>query len=1787
MADVLKKQRAQIKGSITRIEKYVITNENNLGIDVNEFVTREIYLQKLYDEYCVIQDKLIQIDESESNDMELVESKYLSTWAKLKVIIQKLSTSNINHMGTNLQQSPVSQNVSTGNQNNTRLPNIKTPIFSGKIEDWQTFFDLFKAVIDNNNSLDDVQKFLYLKGALSGEALHLINDLPLTNSNYGNALNLLSKRYDNKLVVINAHLKGMLDTPPLTKGSGKQLRTFLTHVRQHLNSLKAHNLPVKEWDVLLIFLFTQKLDFQTHRAYELEKNVGLSSTGLPTVDEFLDFLEKRCVAFENVEMESFRAANSGTKEKYIKPSLFSQDSTNNSSNHEVKLKCVFCNRENHNIVKCFKFNGLSVSERRQFVQDNRLCYLCFGKTHSAQQCKGKVCKNCNRRHHFLLHDEGNNNKQKLNSYGHGVNQDKGTTSSNNESVSQNMGSENGTQCQNTLLGVPANQDVSNKNRQFETQQNAVAFSKIPSKCILLATAMVNVITENGNKIQARALLDSGSQTCFITNKLLQKLKNVNCYTETFKIGGIANNVTQVNKFINLVIESRVNNYYKIDAKCAILNNITCQLPQVFIDTSKIKIPEKIKLADPFYFEPSEIDMLISADLYFSLILSDIVRLGPGLPVLQSTKLGWLVCGSAPVASNNSQNSNNAFISENFMNVNLFCQSTDLNVDKIIPKFWQLEEVTSQKFISADDKLCEKIFLESHRRLEDGSFQVDLPMRKQDDHLKLGNSFDSAYKRFKYLEKRFSKNPNLFLQYKDFINEYINMDHGKYLESGVNENQHRVFLAHHCVIRDEALTTKLRVVFDGSNKTSSGFSLNDIMLKGSPVQPELFDILCRFRTFQFVLVTDIKKMYRMIKVNPNHRNLQNILWRENPNDDLKIIELQTVTYGTNSAPFLATRCLTQLATDELLNYPLASKAILNQCYVDDILCGANTKSQAIKLREQLIKLLNSGGFSLHKWGSNDVTLVNSLDNTHIKNKIDLYHKDISSKVLGVVWFPLEDKFKVSYPGIEINESGISKRLILSKIAQIFDPLGHIGPVVLVAKILMQEIWATKLGWDEELPLSIKNKWKTFSNNLYHLASLNIPRCIFTSSSTIEIQIHGFSDASMSAYGACVYVRAIYADNSVSCNLVCSKSRIAPLKTVSLPRLELCGALLLSRLIHKIVAIIDIKINNVYLWTDSSIVLSWLNSSPNRWTTFVANRVSEIQELTTNCDWKHIKSNENPADFISRGMSSEDILSNELWWHGPQFLLDKKVSFSKIKHPTVDVLPEQRQVVLTQIINQSLIDWSRFSNFTKLQRTMAYVLKFLSNKKSDSKRLTVQELKYAEQKIIQLIQNENFGREIAYLQNNKNNEIQSVFKDSNLRSLNPFLDNSGILRVNGRLSKADINYNQKFPIILPAKNYVVRLLIKLEHIKLFHAGAQAVLANLRLKYWPIHGMMEVKSVLKSCITCFKFKAKTSTQLMGSLPLDRVSIARPFLKLGIDFGGPFVIKQSRLRGSTTTKAYIALFICMVTKAVHIEVVSSLSTDAFINTLKRFIARRGCPNTIYSDNGTNFQGANNLLKEIRLFFESRKNLDKIDAFLLKQEINWQFIPPASPHWGGLWEAGIKSAKYHLRRIMGNKIFCFEEMITVVAQIEAILNSRPLCPISSDSSDLSCLTPGHFLIGESLTALPEKDVSNTPENRLNFWQLCTKVKQNFWKRWSVEYLSRLQNRPKWFSQESNLRENMVVLLKEDNLPPLKWSLARIIEVMPGADKKVRMAKIKTKDGIYIRPITKLCPLPFENENKN
>lgn len=693
-------------------------------------------------------------------------------------------------------------------------------------------------------------------------------------------------------------------------------------------------------------------------------------------------------------------------------------------------------------------------------------------------------------------------------------------------------------------------------------------------------------------------------------------------------------------------------------------------------------------------------------------------------------------------------------------------------------------------------------------------------------------------------------------------------------------------------------------------------------------------------------------------------MQRILWKKTLNDPVQIYDLKTVTYGTASAPYLATRTLCQLALDEKESFPLAA-SVISDFYMDDCLTGSSDISEAIEIQQQLIKLLARGGMCLHKWCSNIPELqIGECKVYPFGQSLE----ELNVKTLGMQWNNINDTF--SFKVAVKSGSTITKRSVLSEIARIYDPLGLLGPVITKAKIFLQRLWLMKIDWQEPLPQHISQEWLEFVSSFPLIEELRIPRCVSVKDSA-KVVLHGFADASEFAYGAVLFLQNVSKDGSVVNHLLCSKSRVAPIKTLTIPRLELSACVLLYKLVQKTINALKLNLDKVLLWSDSTIALAWIRSSPHRLKTFVSHRVAQIQVLTQPFQWGHVPSNLNPADVLSRGLDAKDLHKKDIWWTGLPFLkqetptapdpscVQTDIQYLKELKPTTDV-------ALPVINPNGFFDdlMSRTNSYCKLIRIISYIFRFVFNAAHPEERrsgpISTAEFKNAQNFLVKKAQSISFPREISDLK--KSNKVSTCSK---LRSLNPFLDKNSIIRVGGRLNLSNLNFEQKHQIILPSSSKLTTLIFQYFHKKDLHTGPQNLLHSVRQIYWPLRGKDTARKTVHSCVQCFRNKPVLNNQIMGDLPPERITPNPPFSNSGLDFCGPFLIKYKNQRKGSFQKIYIAIFICMVTKAVHFEFVSDLTSEALIAALRRFFARRGKVFSIFSDNGTNFVGAYSELKK------------------------------------------------------------------------------------------------------------------------------------------------------------------------------------------------------------------------------
>lgn len=1726
--DVLIRKRGSFKAKVTHFEKYVANLENTYPDKIVSDRVAFLDLETRYERFSQVFDEfeLVQNEIEESCDLASVNSQYeerenfndayFRLMAKAKSFLADDSIDNVKSSGRSVAGSVATQNTNISQNlvqdfKRVKLPTIEIRTFTGEYGKWLEFRDTYVSLIHENDALSDIQKFHYLRSFLAPKVLEVIASLGFTGTNYEAAWNLIYARYNNNKILIQNHLRGLFTLDKIQEESPSVLRDLADNVDKHIRSLNALGEDTTNWDTLLIYLVSSKLDSMSLKKWESAKGEAKKSL-LPDLTKFLrdraNFLESLEQAKPDKKSHSkFRA---GMESKYNKQG-------SSRSFVATGQSCCYCKKE-HFIQNCPDFVNLSVNERIQEAKKLRLCLNCLRAGHVLKDCRSIVCKICKFRHNVLLH----------------INREKAAE---------------------TTAAAAA---TSSSTTEKEETVNC-SFASHKNDGVLLSTAVVRVLGKNNKWFTARALLDPGSQSSFLSRSFVDKL-SIPVTKVNINICGLNETESAVSGKVNVKVQSRINDF-SLELSCLVIPLVTGSLPNFKVDSQNLNIPANVSLADPTFCTSGPVDMLIGADSFWDLLCVGQIKLGPNGPFLQKSKLGWIVSGKVARLNNLEGTTVCNFVKTE-------------QIDRQLSRFWEIEEGVVRKPQSVEEIACEKHFVDTFSRAANGSFVVSMPLKGSLSQL--GESYNAAKKQFLSLERKFERDHEYRDLYRDFVNEYRRLGHMTKV-SDPSASQFSFYLPHHGVLKLSSSTTKLRTVFNASAKTTSGCSLNDLLMVGPTIQCELISILLRFRKFQYVLAADIEKMYRMVWIDPSQRCLLRILWRDSPDEDIEVYELNTVTYGTSSAAFLAIRCLYQLGIEFEEVSPLVANTIKNHFYVDDVLTGGDTIEDTLSLANELCKVLKGGGFLLRKWVSNEPSILKEIESADNNGVVDIGCME-NNKTLGMRWNGEGDHFFFSIGNQ--SSSKVTKRIVLSEISQIFDPLGLLSCCVILVKIFLRDLWLEKLDWDDALSQQLYTRYLQIRNDLRFLNNLKIDRKVICKNAKL-VELHVFSDASSYALGSCVYIRTIDNHGNIFVKLLCAKSKVAPLKIQTVPRLELMAAVLAARLCEKVRQSMEIEFNSITFWTDSTIVLGWINTSPHLLQVFVANRVNSIQELTNIENWRHVRTQDNPADCVSRGVKPQELLEFEMYWSGPDWLRESIESWPE---PLVvsrsNELPELKRVVVanTSTLDSEFIDLSRFSNLTRLERVIAYCIRFINNcrRKEDerlSSSLSCDEISHASLLLARLSQRQSFSEDLVTL-----SKQGQVSNKSKLIKLHPFLDENGLIRVGGRLNNSDYVYEKKHPIVLCSKHVFTRLLFAREHKRLLHAGPQLLLAVIRENYWPIAGRSLARKVFHQCVICFRNCPKEISPVMGDLPKRRVTPSPPFYVTGVDYAGPFLIKDRQGRGCRTSKAYIAVFVCFATRALHLELVSALTTEAFLATLKRFVGRRGKPAQMYSDNGTNFQGAYNELSKLANFLQN--NANSIVEAIENKGISWSFIPASSPHFGGLWESGVRTVKYHLKRVAGNALLTFEDLSTLLIEIEAVLNSRPMSPLSCDPSDLTPLTPSHFLIGRPMESVPDRDYTAVPTNRLSHFQRIQQMKGHFWTRWSLEYISELQKRQKWTTQQGLLEANDLVLVKEDHLPPLQWLLGRIVETHPGKDGVARVATIRTKQGTIRRSFAKICPLP-------
>lgn len=796
-------------------------------------------------------------------------------------------------------------------------------------------------------------------------------------------------------------------------------------------------------------------------------------------------------------------------------------------------------------------------------------------------------------------------------------------------------------------------------------------------------------------------------------------------------------------------------------------------------------------------------------------------------------------------------------------------------------------------------------------------------------------------------------------------------------------------------------------------------------------------------------------------------------------------------------------------------------------------------------------------------------------------------------------------------MQSEERPFTRRGVLSVVNSIYDPIGLAVPVTLKGKLLLQKLVAlrkeknaTSLGWDDPLPDDLATAWRQWRLSLPYLENVEVSRCYHVPEfgKATRAEVHAFSDASQDAVGAVVYLRLENSTGEVNVSLLYGQSKVAS-KVTSIPRLELCAAVTATQAVRKVLKEIRFEIDEVAYYTDSKVVLGYIQNESKRFYVYVANTVQAIRSLSTPNQWRYVETDQNPADLATRGLNA-DRLADSTWLSGPKFLqhkdLPQRANMSSSELSEND--PEVRQIAVksTKVSAIDSSQFARFSSWASLVRAIALLITKIRSRRATKvkpahgtsnhgeeglARPGVSERCSAEIAILKIVQTEAFREESAMLSHTGqpttiNRSASKVKKESlkksGLYDLDPFKDENGILRVGGRLRRSSLPLAEKHPVILPKAHHISKLLIRHYHQEVHHQGRSITHGAVRQAgYWVISGHSAVNSVLEKCVTCKKARGRPLEQKMSDLPEDRLEPTPPFTNVGIDVFGPWLIATRKLRGgASNSKRWGLLFTCLSSRAIHIELLETMDASSFICALRRFSSLRGPVSRIRCDRGTNFVGGKSELTESLTEADAKT----IQQYAVNQGCEWIFNPPHASHFGGVWERQIRTIRSVLNGMLaqlGSSQLTHELLSTLMAEVTSIVNTRPITAIPTDADEPQPLTPAMLLTAKERPLKPPPG-DFTPEDLYarRRWRRSQYLADQFWTRWRKEYLQNLQRRSKWQAPKPNLEVNDLVIIKTDNSHRNNWPLGRVVKAIKSADGHVRKAEVRRHDGkTVLRPV--------------
>ena len=1677
----------------------------------------------------------------------------------------------------------------------TREPDVA--VFKGDPLQYIEWNKSFTRQVDRNVTYNDDDKLDYLKKFTGGEVSSIVSSFSSLDGDiaYDKVRAIIHERYGHPHILYKAYLSKLQSWKKIPQSDSVSLQRFsdflialrtamvsipslscLNH--QILNDDMKELLPVwlkRKWNDRAIQYskdhdnqfppFELFAEFVLNFATKANHPIARSEASAP-VSGGSTGTKGRVMAIQSStsdELQEDVSVNAAGTCLSVQPT--SQSTSGSGPKQQTKDKdsvkksspCLLCKKD-HRLYLCQDFSKMSSKDRHSFVKNNRLCALCLN-AHGDKKCsfKSLFCKGCNERtnnHNSLLHDA---------MVGQGPQGSKPKTSNTGQ-----------------LCGLSACHTVSDSDNTLSCH--------LSSNTSMIVPVLVSHKQNPNDEVLTYAMLDSQSVFTFITDELANKVAKPHSST----VIGLST-MTSLNEKVrcNLYSDLVVRGFNQSEKVSLRLPHGCKSIPsdlQVPTQVDLVKWPHLVQVSSEF---PPVLDvdvgLLIGHDSHYASFPEQSVpaprEVKEEAPYAVKTPLGWTLVG--PIDPSRCTNKPRVTFSHKIAcslevpiplrvsgkvgstlssvyaletpTSQLEDQAVPMDVVKQLESGFNMPGDSDLTVSSIDDTQFMDILSSGIHQDSDGFYSMPLPFRGKVTP-SVPNNRAQAISRLKALSPKF-RDQVVFDKYNKFMQDMVLKGDAEVVPRDELRKPNIWYLPHHNVVNPKK-PEKVRVVFDASS-VYQGVSLNNLLLSGPDLNNTLIGVLTRFRERYVAVSCDIESMFYRFKVDENHRDFLRFLWYDS-DGNIQEYRMTKHIFGASSSPGCAKFGLLKIAQDYAPAKSLAQWFIEHCFYVDDGLYSCDTVEEAASLLQDTSSICGLGNLKLHKIMSNSPKVLEIFPDHELSHSVTLFEggAPFMERALGVEWAPASDSF--SFSSVKLfSADKVSRRGMLKLIASHFDPLGFIAPIILTGKLLLQRV-CHGLDWDEEVPKDIQDSWKAWVEDLANLCQIKVPRCLKPADFGLNIsraEVHTYTDASEKGYGVCVYLRLLNDSGAASSRLLFGKARVVPLKGCTIPRLELQAAVVGAKVSSQLSNELSVTTHGQYFWTDSQIVLAYIQNTKKKLKAYVKNRVALIHELTKVDFWNYIPTQENPADLASRGCSVGHIVEST-WFQGPPMLTSgtdmSSVTRTGFSIPDGDPEVRSEKVICNTVTTRQspLLDaLERLNSWSQAIKVASVVKHIIDSRKFEKYCGSVCKLQTGEDFLIQQTQTLHYSAEVDALKHGK-----PLPSNSPILRFDPFLDGSGLLRVGGRLKAAVIPELQKHPVIIPKKCLISDLIVRHYHEKTAHQGRGMTMSAVRSAgYWVVNLNSAVSSLIHRCVTCSKLRRLPAVQKMSALPAERVNPSPPFSYVGIDYFGPFEVKDGR----KYLKRYGVIFTCLYSRAVHVEVCDDLSTDSFINCLRTFIAIRGKVRTIFCDRGTNLVGAFNELKA------NLKSVDNVQfqRFLEDNHCDFLFNSPGASHMGGAWERLIRTIRNVLNGLCTriHSLDC-SSIRTLFYEVMNIVNSRPLTEIEPDGSEP--LTPNHLIQLKSSLVLPPPpgNFSDDGYSRKR-WRRVQYLADDFWQRWKPHYLSNLQVRQRWH-REASFSVDDIVLLKEDSAFRGDWKLCRIAELITSRDGLVRRVKLQIGD---------------------